>query len=140
MHRCTLAAAGEGAPAGAVLWTAGGLVAGTAALPPEIVAAFVHGAVYEVRVAATSHAGLTAEAAADFTVDLTPPTIAPLRVASAGGGGIAVSERQSCWALRMATIFFAKWARAITSVAALSVMPCERGVECETRWWWSNRS
>ena len=87
MHRCTLAAAGEGAPAGAVLWTAGGLVAGTAALPPEIVAAFVHGAVYEVRVAATSHAGLTAEAAADFTVDLTPPTIAPLRVASAGGGG-----------------------------------------------------
>ena len=66
--------------AGAVLWTAGGLVEGTAALPPEVVAAFAHGAVYQVRVAATSHAGLTAEATAEFTVDLTPPTVAPVRV------------------------------------------------------------
>ena len=51
-----------------------------------------------------------------------------------------MSDMQSVWARRIATIFFARCARATMSVAALSVMPCERGVECETRWWWTNLS
>ena len=46
----------------------------------DVIATLAHGEAYRARVSATSHAGLTAEATAEFTVDLTPPTVAPVRV------------------------------------------------------------
>ena len=85
---------------GAPLWSAtpnvttfGFGVSGEMAVPPAVVDALVHGAAYEVRVAATSHAGLTAEATTEFVVDATPPLSAPIVVAAEARGGDTRRQR-----------------------------------------------
>ena len=72
-----------------MLWTAdtGANGAGTVPLPADVIATLAHGEAYRARVSATSHAGLTAEVTAEFTIDASAPTTGHVTFGYAGAAG-----------------------------------------------------